>query len=134
MGKRESLDVVLIVLYLSGAVLLLITAYIIYLRKFRRRGKMRMLNNVVLHTSRYDVFQTATQFLLDLPQKSKVKITLLTEKEEPLKTLLEGDLEAGQHPILFNPEPYESGIYFIHLKTDHAEILRRITIDKESKR
>jgi hypothetical protein len=130
MGKRDTVDLVLIGLYITGAVLLLITAYLIYLRRFISRGKMKMLNNVILHTSRYDKYHAPTKFLLELPKDSHVNLALLDEKEQPVLSLLNSDMKAGEHPVSFDPTTLNDGVYFLSLKTDNASFLRKITVAK----
>ncbi|MBK9591274.1 MAG: hypothetical protein IPO32_07155 [Crocinitomicaceae bacterium] len=131
MGERDTVDLVLIGLYITGAVLLLITAYLIYLRRYIKRGKMKMLNDVILHTSRYDLYHAPTKFLLELPKKSQVDLALLDENEKLVLQLLNIEMEAGQHPVAFDPTPLSDGVYYLSLKTDNASFLRRITIEKK---
>jgi hypothetical protein len=131
MGKRDTVDLVLIGLYITGAVLLLITAYLIYLRRYIKRGKMKMLNDVILHTSRYDLYHGPTKFLLELPKDSKVNLALLDENEKFVLTLLNSEMEAGQHPVPFDPAALNNGVYYLSLQTDNASFLRKITIEKK---
>ena len=131
MGKRDTVDLVLIGLYITGAVLLLITAYLIYLRRYIKRGKMKMLNDVILHTSRYDLYHAPTKFLLELPKKSHVDLALLDENEKLVLQLLNIEMEAGEHPVSFDPTPLNNGVYYLSLKTDNASFLRKITIEKK---
>lgn len=132
MGKRDTVEVLIIILYITGAVLLMVTAYLIYLRKYRRRGRMEMMNNIEFRTSRYDVYHTKTQFLLQLPKPCNVSLTLLDAAEKPVKELLQGELSPGLHTIIFDPAELENGIYFLSLKTDNASVLRKITVEKQS--
>jgi len=112
-------------------VILLITAYVLYIKRFKR-GTLEALNNVVFITSRYDKYNTKTQFLIDLPRDSKVDLLLLDQKEGLVKELLNKELEAGQHKVVFDPADYENGIYYLSLKTENASMLRKITIEKNS--
>ncbi len=131
MGKRDTVDLVLIGLYITGAVLLLITAYLIYLRRYIKRGKMKILNDVILHTSRYDLYHAPTKFLLELPKNSHVNLSLLDENETLVLQLLNTDLTMGEHPVPFDPTQLNNGVYFLSLKTDHASFLRKITVEKK---
>lgn len=128
MGTRETSAVVVIILYVTGAILLMITAYVLYLRKFRR-GTLEALNNVEFITSRYDKYNSKTQFLIDLPRASGVMLKLLNDKEELVKEILAQQCEAGQVTIKFDPSEFTNGIYYLSLVTDHANILRKITIE-----
>lgn len=131
MGTRNTSEILLIVFYITGAILLMITAYLLYIKKYKR-GTLEALNNVIFITSRYDKYNAKTQFLIDLPRNSKVDLVLLDQKENLVKELLNKDLEAGQHKVEFDPADYENGIYFLSLKTENANMLRKITIEKNS--
>jgi len=131
MGKRDSIDVAIVILYITGAILLMVSAYLIYLKRYRQRGRMEMMNNIEFTTSRYDVYHAKTQFLLQLPKPTQVDLNLLDATENQVRKLLQGNMEAGQHAIVFDPADLDNGTYFLSLKTDHASVLRKITIDKK---
>ena len=128
MGSRETSTVIIIILYVTGALLLMITAYILYLKKYKR-GTLEALNNVEFVTSRYDKYTTKTQFLIDLPRPSFVALKLLNNNEELVKNILDVQYETGQHTVKFDPAEFSNGTYFLSLVTDHATILRKITIE-----
>ena len=111
MGSRETSTVIIIILYVTGALLLMITAYVEFV------------------TSRYDKYTTKTQFLIDLPRPSFVALKLLNNNEELVKNILDGQYETGQHTVKFDPAEFSNGTYFLSLVTDHATILRKITIE-----
>lgn len=131
MAPRESIDTARIFLYVTGALLLLIAAYRIYLLKFRK-GVLEAMNNVRFVTSRYDRYSARTQFMIDLPKPSAVELTLLDASESRISDLLNGPMEAGQHTIMFDPSDFNNGIYYLSLRTDNASILRKITIENPS--
>lgn len=116
-------------LYTSGAILLLVVSYMIYIKRFKR-NKLLAVNEVTFSTSRYDVYETKTQFLIELSKNMVVKLVLLDEEEKALKTLLDKELDAGENVIDFDPTLYEDGNYYISLKTEGTSILRRIKIVK----
>lgn len=130
MGKRDTVEVLLIIMYVTAAILLMVAAYVIYIRRYRKRGRIEMMNNIEFVTSRYDRYHSKTQFLLRLPKSSRVELHLLDAKETKLKTLLSGDLESGHHTVSFDPEPLADGTYFLSLQTPNASVLRKITVEK----
>lgn len=134
MGKRDMVEVFLVGLYITGAILLMATAYVLYLKKYRQRGRMEMMNNIEFTTSRYDVYHTKTQFLLNLPKAGLVELNVLDAAEKPVMSLLSGELAAGQHTIAFDPAGFDNGTYFLSLKTANASVLRKITVDKNAAR
>jgi hypothetical protein len=131
MGPREAVDTVRIILYITAFIFLLIAAYMLYLRRYRR-GTLEALNNVTFVTSRYDKYSAKSQFLVDLPNDSKIILKVLDQSENPVKDLLNGEFEAGQHTIMFNPAEFQNGIYYLSLQTDNANVLRKITIENQA--
>ena len=81
MGKLATLDIILGILYASAAIFLLVTAYRLYLKRFKR-AKLQALNSVSLVTSRNNHFTKATKFLIEAPVNCHVKIELLDESEK----------------------------------------------------
>lgn len=116
-------------LYATGATLLFITSYILYIKRFKR-SKLLAVNEVTLTTSRYDVYSVKTQFLMELPKKVSVKLVLLNEQEQVVKTLVDEELDAGENVVDFDPALFEVGNYYLSLKTEGTSILRRIKIAK----
>lgn len=130
MAYRTLSENIIIILYVTGAVLLFVAAYVIYISKFRKRGTLKAMNDVELQTSRYDVYDKSSQFLLILPKSSKVKLDLLSSDEKLIRVLKEGNFESGQHVVDFDISNLENGIYFLSLISDHANLLRRIEVRK----
>lgn len=130
MGKRDTIEVVIIALYITGAILLLVTTYLIYVRRYRKRGQLKAINDVVFHTSRYDNYNRPTQFLIELPKAGNLKLNLLNDKEEFVTTLFDQNCEPGEFTVPFDPIKYDNGSYFLHLISDSASLLRKIKIEK----
>ena len=130
MGKLTTLDIVLSILYASAAVLLLVTAYRLYLRRFKR-AKLEAMNSIRLVTSRDNVFSTPTKFLLECPLAGHVKLDLLNENEEVIKTLIDQAIDQEEFPFDFNPLDFEPGKYYLYLTTSNAKIQRGISIVRD---
>lgn len=130
MGKLTTLDIVLSVLYASAAILLLITAYRIYLKRFKR-AKLQALNAINLITSKDNIFKSPTKFLIEAPLKGQVKIELLDRDENLVKTLIDIDLPQEEFPFDFDPTEFEPGKYYLYLTTDNAKIQRGISIVRD---
>ncbi|MFT4600783.1 MAG: hypothetical protein ACI857_000960 [Arenicella sp.] len=129
MGKLTTFDIVLGVLYMTAAVALSVTAYSIYIKRFRR-AKLHAMNKVTLVTSQYNVFKKATKFLVESPEPCAVKVELLNEKEELVECLVDVVVNNLEHPFDFDPSVYPEGKYYLYLTSDNAKILRGITISK----
>lgn len=131
MGKFEAVDIILGVLYASGALLLLITSYRLYLKRFKK-SKLEAINEVTLSTSRYDKYSEQTQFLVELSVSARVTLNLLDANEKKMAVLLDEALQAGDKIVDFDPKPYPNGDYYLSLKTESVSILRKITINNPS--
>lgn len=126
MGQETS-DILFGILYASGAVLLLITSYILFLKRFKK-SKLKAVSDVILTTSRYDNYNSKTQFLIELSDDMSVTLDLLDEKEEKIRTILSESMPCGENIVNFDPTDLKDGIYYLSLKTPNTNILRRITI------
>ena len=86
------------------------------------------MNGVSLITSRENIFSSKTKFLIVSPKVCKVKIDLLDEGENFIKTLVDEEVVNEELPFDFDPAEYNSGKYYLYLTADNARILRSITI------
>lgn len=127
MGKLETIDIVLGVLYMSGALFLAFTAYKLFLKRFKK-NKLRALDKVTLETSHNNIFSAKTKFLVASPSAVNVKVDLLDKEEKHLKTLVDTYLETEELPFDFDPSEFKSGKYYLYLTSDNSKILRGITI------
>tara|TARA_B110000046_G_C12935593_1_gene373441 strand:- start:123 stop:515 length:393 start_codon:yes stop_codon:yes gene_type:complete len=130
MGKTESVDIILGILYALAAVMFFVVSYMYFIKRYKR-NKMLAVNDVTLTTSRYDNYDNKTQFLIELSRDLAVTLKLLDENEQEVATLLEKELEAGENVIDFDPMNYQDGIYYLSLKTEGTSIQRRISIKNQ---
>ena len=129
MGKFETVDIIFGILYTTGAILLLVASYMLYIKRYKN-NKLLAVNEVTFTTSRYNVFKKKTQFLIELSGNMHVKLVLLDEQEQELEVLLEDELYQGENVTDFDPSNLEDGNYYLSLKTEGTSILRRIQIAK----
>jgi hypothetical protein len=129
MGKLTSLDIILGILYSTGAIMLIATAYMLYIRKYKR-AKLEAMNAVRLVTSRDNIFVSKTKFLIESPLVCKVQVDLLDGKEKLIQTLFNEEITNGEYSFDFDPNQFEPGKYFLSLTTSNASILRGIQIRK----
>lgn len=127
MGKSESSDIILGILYASGAIFLFVASYMIYIKRFRR-NKLVAIDEVVFSTSRYDEYGAKTQFLIELAKNNHVKVKLLKQDETELAVLIDREMPAGENVMDFDPTVYENGVYYLSLITEGTTILRRIKV------
>jgi hypothetical protein len=129
MGNLTKLDYFFGFLYATAAILFFIVSYKLYLKRFKI-AKLQAVHDIVLTTSRYDIYTAKTQFLIEVPKDSMIVVNLLNEKEELVKQLLNKELKAGETVFDFDPVDFEDGVYFLSLKSENSSILRRIKINK----
>ncbi|MBL7149962.1 MAG: T9SS type A sorting domain-containing protein [Candidatus Cloacimonetes bacterium] len=80
-------------------------------------------------------FNPSTTILFDLPQDSKVKITIYNIKGQKVKTLVNEVLPAGEHSIVWNGRDSNgkqvgSGIYFYKLIAGDFQKVRKMLLLK----
>lgn len=129
MGNLSKLDYFLGVLYATAAILFFVVSYLLFIKRFKK-AKLEAVHDIVLTTSRYDNYQTKTQFLIEVPKKTTVKFELLNEHEELVKLLLNETIKAGETVFNFDPIDLKDGIYFLSLNSENTSILRKIKISK----
>lgn len=127
MGKLTTADVILSILLITGAILTLVTAYVLFIKKYKR-AKMVSMNNVRLVTSQDNVFRTKTKFLIENPESVSVKVELQDEKENTVAVLVDEMAGTEEFPFDFDPALYEKGKYYLYLSSENVKIQRIITI------
>ncbi|MCK4655112.1 MAG: T9SS type A sorting domain-containing protein, partial [Candidatus Cloacimonetes bacterium] len=80
-------------------------------------------------------FNPETTISFDLPQDSKVKITIYNIKGQKIKTLLAGNLAKGTHSVVWNGKDsnnkaVSSGIYFYKLSTGKEKAMKKMLLLK----
>ncbi|MBN4072604.1 hypothetical protein JYT74_01060 [Crocinitomix catalasitica] len=126
-------QVILGILYATGAIVLLIAAYLAFIKRFRRAKLEALSGTIELITSHENIFSEKTQFLLITPQQKEVKVSLLDENEALIHVLTEGDFSEGEHPFDFDPSELTEGKYYLYLESVDTNILRRIFINRRKK-
>lgn len=129
MGKLESSQVILAILYATGAISLLVVSYLLFIKRFKR-NKLQAVSEVTLSTSKYDIYKSKTQFLIELSQAMPVELKILDHDENIVKELFNSELLAGENVVDFDPTTIEDGNYYLSLKTENSSILRKIKIEK----
>ena len=113
MDGLDKWKIALGVLYVITSIVLILSAYYYYIRKFKR-NKLKALSGVSLITSRENIFSSKTRFLIISPEICSVKIDILDSEENFLKTLLDEEIDNGELPFDFNPEDFGSGKYYLY--------------------
>jgi len=128
LNNSSAFDVIMGIVYGLTAMFLMVTAYIIFTRKFRRK-KMEAVNTLEFITSRYNVYTENSQFLFKVPFKMHIELNLLDEQDNVIEVLVDEDFEDGEYVHQFNSSQYPNGLYFLQLKAENDTMLRKIKIN-----
>ena len=121
-------DVAMGVFYAITALVLIVVAFILLTRKFRR-NKIVAINQLEFVTSRYNVYDEDTQFLFNVPHKMHINLQLIDDKENLIDTLVDDDFDEGEHIYHFKISPFKTGLYYLKLHADNVDMLRKIKIN-----
>ena len=127
LNDSSAFDVIMGVVYGITALVLIISSYILFTRKFRRK-KMEVVNKLEFVTSRYNVYTENSQFLFDVPFKMQINLNLVSEDDELIEVLVDSEFEEGEHVYNFDVNSFPNGLYFLELKADNVDMLRKINI------
>ncbi len=121
-------DVAMGVFYAITALMLIVTAFVLITRQYRRK-KIVAINQLEFITSRYNVYNEDTQFLFNVPYKMHIKLDLIDDKDQLIDTLVDNEFDEGEHIYHFKIAPYKTGLYFLKLHADRVDMLRKIKIN-----
>ncbi len=75
-------------------------------------------------------FNSKTAIEFELPEDTKVEITVYNVLGQRVETLVDDYLNAGQHSVIWDASNYSSGIYFYKLTTNNKTLTKRMTLLK----
>lgn len=127
LNDSSAFDVIMGVVYGITALVLIITSYILFTRRFRKQ-KMEAVNKLEFITSRYNIYKENSQFLFNVPFKMHILLNLLNESDEVIEVLVDSEFEEGEHVYDFKVDSFPNGHYFLQLKADNVDMLRKISV------
>ena len=75
-------------------------------------------------------FNPTTMIPFDLPEKSKIKLTLYNLLGEAVEVILNGEFRAGHHQVPFNASRLAAGLYFYKLEAKDFIAMKKFLILK----
>lgn len=75
-------------------------------------------------------FNAETCIAFDIPYRSHVQINILNVRGQFINRIMDKNLLAGRHKIVFDAESLASGIYFFQLKTERFTKIRKMLLLK----
>ena len=74
-------------------------------------------------------FKGDVQIGITLNNEQNIDFNILDNKEKHLEKIYNGNIEKGREDFKINSLKFKNGEYFISIKTDHQNILRKILVD-----
>ena len=128
LNDASSQDIVRGIAYGFTAIILMITSYILYLKKYRA-SKTEVVNKLEFITSRYNIYNENVQFLYKVPFTMHISLNLTDENDTVIEVLTDTEFTSGEHVIQFETAKYPNGVYFLDLKAENINMLRKIKIN-----
>ena len=128
LNDSSSVDVLRGIAYGLTAFMLIVVSYILFIKKYKR-NKMEAVNALEFITSRYNIYTENSQFLIIMPKTANVIVNLLDESDNVKDELINQTIESGKFVYDFKTTSYPNGMYFLSLKSDGVNILRKIKIN-----
>jgi len=128
LNDANSADIVRGIAYGVTAIILMITSYVLYLKKYRA-SKTEVVNKLEFITSRYNIYTENVQFLYKVPFDMHISLNLTDEQDNIIEVLTNSDFEEGEHVFKFETSKYPNGVYYLDLKAENVKMLRKIKIN-----
>ncbi len=84
----------------------------------------------VLNPAYPNPFNPTTTISFGLPEESNVQIRVHDMLGHEVAVLMNGDLSAGSHQIIWNAENFSSGVYLISMTSDNVSLMQKVMLVK----
>jgi len=81
-----------------------------------------------LHQNYPNPFNNVTLVRFDLPETTKVKLTIYNSIGQKIETVINSKMVAGKHSVLLNAKNYSSGIYYYQLLTSEFKHTKKMIL------
>ena len=88
------------------------------------------MDNCELYQNYPNPFNPSTNIRFDIDKTDKVELLLYNVAGQLVKKILDKELNAGNHSILFEASDLNSGMYYYTLKTENTKISRKMLLLK----
>ena len=75
-------------------------------------------------------FNPSTMIRFGIPENAHVRMTVFNQIGETVAELVNGQMEAGYHQVLWNAANMSSGVYFYEIKTDNFKAVKKLILMK----
>ncbi|MFQ6678133.1 MAG: T9SS type A sorting domain-containing protein [Fidelibacterota bacterium] len=87
-------------------------------------------SSFILHQNYPNPFNPTTTIRYELPVQSKVRLTIYNVMGQEVVVLVNGELIAGEHEVIWNAGSIPSGIYFYRLETPGKQLTKKLVVLK----
>jgi hypothetical protein len=91
-------------------------------------GEVSVTGGVAFRNVYPNPFKTSTTVQLYLPRSGAVSVKVYNVAGQLVETLAEGEMAAGEHPLVFAPRLLAPGTYFIHAVTAGSKTARTVVL------
>ncbi len=75
-------------------------------------------------------FNPTTEIAFSIPEKTHVSLSVFNQRGQEIAKLLDRQLPAGKHSVVFNASEYPSGTYIYRLKAGSFQQTRQMVLVK----
>lgn len=75
-------------------------------------------------------FNPSTRIKFAVPEEGKVKVAVYNLLGQKMVTLVDDNLDAGYHEVVFTAQGYTSGVYFVIMETNKNKFTKKIILMK----
>jgi hypothetical protein len=93
-------------------------------------GRSDPVGDFVLHDNCPNPFNATTTISFDLPSAGCVNLDVYNLAGQKIATLINGNMDAGEHNVIWDASAFSSGIYFYRLTAGDKVFTRRMTLLK----
>lgn len=97
---------------------------------YRAHGGENLPESFALHQNYPNPFNPATEISFSLPQSGFVQLEIYNVLGQKIETLIEGEMEAGDHTVTWDASQAASGIYLYRLRCDDKVASRKMVLLK----
>ena len=91
-------------------------------------GELSVTGAVAFRNVYPNPFKTSTTVQLYMPRAGAVSVKVYNVAGQLVETLAEGEMAAGEHPLVFAPKLLAPGTYFIHAVTAGSKTARTVVL------
>lgn len=130
-GIRSWESKVLGTLIALAAVMMLYVAYKAVIKRFSK-GTLKKEDYALLFDLENKVQNSVVEFYFTIEQTKKVVFSILNEKMEAVKVVLDKEFPSGGHIVRFDVKELSNGVYFYCLETDNQKTMKKMVVQHDN--